>query len=331
MIDLAPATGMLAMGLAGSVHCASMCGAVFGACAQGGRGGARVLPTVALHAGRVASYSLLGAATGAAGAMIDWGAGALALPRVAAIVAGAVMVGLALEQLGVFGWLKGRMAWTPAEATARERLGVAPGSDPSPGLFTRLLGRALRSPGGAGLFAVGAALGILPCGLLYGAAALAAATADPVRGATLMACFALGGALPLVALGQVFRWLWGRGAGGMVNRVAAAIVLVLGLGTMTGRVGGNPGLSNHSHHLHGGQSGAASQSLPGAPESAADGVVTGAPHMGHDHGEPQAQDPHRPVHDHGSPDGTVQDHGSPDKPVHDNPKHDHQGHAGHSH
>lgn len=280
MIDLAPATGSLVMGLAGSMHCAAMCGAIFGACAQGGPGkGSGVAATLALHAGRLVSYSALGALCGAAGAVVDWGAGALSLPRLAAIVSGVVMIGLALDQLGAARWVRATFVRGPASTGA-------PVPVPGGGFFQRVLGRALHSPGKSGLFAVGAALGILPCGLLYGAAALAAATADPLNGASLMALFALGGAVPLVGLGQVFRWLWTRGAGTWISRAAAVIVLLLGIGAMTGRVGGNPVLAGHEHHLHTGSPGPAGHAHHASPVPKPDPAVTGAPEMQHDgHGK----------------------------------------------
>lgn len=257
MLDLAPAAGGFLMGLAGSVHCAAMCGAIFGACAQGARGKRDGLAgTLALHAGRLASYSTLGAVSGAAGAAIDWGANAMALPRIAAIVAGAVMVGLALDQIGAMAWLRRRLTGPRAGRTAGA--GTAEGSSSgsaalagsvSGGVFQRIFGASLRSPGKTGLFAVGASLGILPCGLLYGAVALAASTADPARGAITMALFALGGAAPLIGLSQAFRWVWSRGGGSWINRLAAGLVLLLGIGAISGRAG-LIALARHEHDPH---------------------------------------------------------------------------------
>jgi sulfite exporter TauE/SafE len=203
---------MLGLGLAGSAHCGLMCGAVFATCAQGGgRGFAR---TAWLHAGRTAGYATLGAAGGAVGQVLDRGTAAMALPRVAAVLAGIVMIGLALEQLGVLGKLTGQSSWRPGE----------------------WLAGALRVPGATGGFAVGAALGLLPCGMLYAAVAASAGSADPWRGAWMMALFALGGAIPLAALGQALKVAWRQGAGTWLNRAAAALVLVMGVMTLGSRV-----------------------------------------------------------------------------------------------
>ncbi|MBM3274362.1 MAG: sulfite exporter TauE/SafE family protein, partial [Candidatus Sericytochromatia bacterium] len=146
-----PEIGMLSLGLAGSAHCGLMCGAVFAACAQGG--GRAFARSAWLHAGRTAGYATLGAGSGAVGQLLDHGAAALALPRVAAILAGMVMIGLALEQLGLFTRLIGSDGWRPG----------------------KWLAGALRLPGPSGGFAVGAALGLLPCGMLYAAMAASAA------------------------------------------------------------------------------------------------------------------------------------------------------------
>ncbi|MBM3270009.1 MAG: sulfite exporter TauE/SafE family protein [Candidatus Sericytochromatia bacterium] len=217
--------GMLAMGLAASAHCGAMCGALVGACSQGGGVGRGF----AFQAGRLAGYTALGAACGAAGALLDLGAGALMLPRVAAILAGGLLVLLALEQLGFKGLKLPRFQ-----------------------AFSRLVGAALRLPGVAGPFCVGLALAVLPCGVLYSAAAVAAGSADPVRGALLLASFGMGGMLPLAALGGLFTWAWRRGAGTLLNRAAAVAILGLGLWTLAGRGLAVPGgaAAHDSHHHH---------------------------------------------------------------------------------
>ena len=50
-------------------------------------------------------------------------------------------------------------------------------------------------------YVLGVTLGFLPCGLLYGAVAVAAATADPLAGAFGMLAFTLGTVPSLVAIG----------------------------------------------------------------------------------------------------------------------------------
>ena len=59
----------------GSFHCAGMCGAFLAVAsgAPGGRAKRQVLLQGAYHAGRLVSYTALGAAAGAAGGLVDLG------------------------------------------------------------------------------------------------------------------------------------------------------------------------------------------------------------------------------------------------------------------
>ena len=61
----------------------------------------------------------------------------------------------------------------------------------------------LRDPRGWRGYALGVALGFLPCGLLYGALAAAAGAGGPARGALAMAAFTLGTAPALIGVGWV--------------------------------------------------------------------------------------------------------------------------------
>lgn len=56
---------------------------------------------------------------------------------------------------------------------------------------------------GAGGYGAGLVFGLLPCGMVYAAASVAATTADPFGGAAGMAAFALGTWLPLACLGAM--------------------------------------------------------------------------------------------------------------------------------
>ena len=174
--------GLLLAGLAGSVmHCAPMCGpfvlAQVGArmqkapCASCRLGGA--LP--GYHTGRILTYSLLGALAGGIGLVpgLGWLAG---LGLAAAAV---LFFGQALRQL--------------APGLGRH----IPGLDAAPTGMVRLIGK-LRPVSGLPL---GAALGFLPCGLLYGALLAASAAGGPAQGALAMLLFGLGTVPALLAIG----------------------------------------------------------------------------------------------------------------------------------
>jgi hypothetical protein len=173
--------GGLILGLAGSLHCAAMCGPLTlalhgpGRPASGGSG--TMLPRFAIyHAGRVSTYAAAGLAAGAAGHVIT----GLGAGRVLAWLAGAVLILSAATYLGVGPAIPG-----PPLARPIARLAQA----------SRRIG--LRHPA-AGAFAGGVLNACLPCGMLYAALTAAAALGRPGAGLTFMALFGLG-SLPALA------------------------------------------------------------------------------------------------------------------------------------
>lgn len=212
--------GVLLASLAGSVHCAAMCGAFVCAYAaprapaSSGSGA-----HLSYHGGRLTSYLLLGALAGALGAGVER-VGALAgIGRAAAVVAGVLMV---LWAAGEFARLAG--ARLPAWSVDSGR---------------RVLGRVLMTQRDAPVWRRSLALGLLttliPCGWLYAFAVTAGATGNPLSGMAVMAAF-WAGTLPMllaVALG-VNRAL--AHAGRRWTMAAALAVMVLGLLTISGRI-----------------------------------------------------------------------------------------------
>ena len=84
---------VLGASLLGSVHCAAMCGGFV--CLYSGTGSARqtgAAPHAAYNAGRLFSYLLLGALAGSVGHGVDRIGGVAGIGRLAAIIAGALMV-----------------------------------------------------------------------------------------------------------------------------------------------------------------------------------------------------------------------------------------------
>jgi len=191
------AIAALTMGIAGGPHCVAMCGA---ACAgvvrlvrapAGGGAPSLALPgaTALLHLGRLASYSAAGAAAAAAVQGVALASEHVALLRPVWTMLHVAVLGWALVLL-----LFGRQpAWA-------QRVGR--------GVAARLRPR-VGSPGG--LFAMGLAWVLLPCGLLYSALMLAALGSGPVEGAVLMALFAVGSGASLVLAPWLWQQLRGRG------------------------------------------------------------------------------------------------------------------------
>lgn len=179
----------LFMGLAGGPHCIAMCGA---ACAGIGQAAGADKNTAiwAFQAGRVIGYAALGALAAASMQGLAWltvQSAALrpvwTLFHVATMMLGLLLLWKAQQPI----WLEsaGRKIWTVAKA-------LAAGSGKK---------RRKSAP-----LVIGALWSFLPCGLLYSALLVATLTGKAVDGAIVMALFALGTSVSMVA----GPWLWLR-------------------------------------------------------------------------------------------------------------------------
>lgn len=189
----------LLMGLAGGPHCIAMCGA---ACAGLGQaaGERRNEAMWVFQLGRVLGYAVLGALAAASIQGLGWltiQSAALrpvwTLFHVAAFMLGLVLLVRAQQPV----WLESaaRRLWSGARALAAGRGRGAP-------------------------LVVGTLWALLPCGLLYSALLVAAMTGNAIEGAAVMALFAAGTAVSMMA----GPWLWlrlrGSGRGDWGVRVA---------------------------------------------------------------------------------------------------------------
>jgi hypothetical protein len=199
--------------IAGATHCVGMCGpfvltraARVGAALPAQAVGpwlrlrAGVLP--AYHLGRALTYSLLGAVAGTFGAGF------------------ASIVGLGWERHVFIGLA---IVLLLAPLLFRVRAVVLP---PQWGeLVTRTAGKVARLPGLGGDFPLGAALGFLPCGMIYTALAAAAGAGGALEGALAMAAFAAGTWIPLAVVGSLGATA-GRQLREHLRRWAVPLVLV---------------------------------------------------------------------------------------------------------
>jgi sulfite exporter TauE/SafE len=211
---------LLVLGLASGAHCVGMCGGIVTAFSAP----QPLLPArslwrgqLAFNAGRVSSYAAAGAIAG----LIGSGAYAIAAAPAQAFLH--TLASLMLVLVGLY------LAGFSGAATWLERIGAP--------LWRRLQPLAVRLR--AHSFAAGAVWGWLPCGLVYGALATAAATGDPARGALAMLAFGLGTLPWLLAAGmaatRLRTWFSQR-----AFRIAAGS-LVLGFGVWgLARAGGLP-------------------------------------------------------------------------------------------
>ncbi|WP_237054709.1 sulfite exporter TauE/SafE family protein [Microbulbifer sediminum] len=213
----------LAIGFLGSSHCIGMCGGISGALGMAVPGGqpawSRLL---GYSAGRLASYSLMGAVAGALGAV--------ALPALGPmrIFAGAMLIAMALY---VAGWWRG-LVWLE-KGGARLWRHVQP-------LSARLL--PVRSTPQA--VALGSLWGWLPCGLVYSALTFALAQGSAPRAALAMFAFGLGTVPAVVASGAAAARVRGLVQRPSVRLVFAGLILLFGIWTIWG------GLPHGSHAGH---------------------------------------------------------------------------------
>ena len=175
----------LLMGLVGGPHCVAMCGA---ACAGIGQaaGPRKNTALLTFQLGRILGYALLGALAAASMQGLGWltvQSAALrpvwSMLHVAALVLGLVLLVQARQPV----WLEaaGRRVWRSARALAAGWGGGAP-------------------------LVLGTLWALLPCGLLYSALLVAALAGGPLAGAMVMALFALGTSVTMLA----GPWLWLR-------------------------------------------------------------------------------------------------------------------------
>lgn len=164
-----------ALGLAGSVHCVAMCGGIAAAAGSRLQGAGGTLAGVLFNLGRVTSYVALGLAVGALVGTAIGTVGAKPLAFATRGIAALLMLVLGLQLLTGRDWL------------GLERAGAR--------LWRRLqplAGEALALPGPRRFLALGVLWGFLPCGLVYSALALAAASGSAIGGALAMLAFGAG-------------------------------------------------------------------------------------------------------------------------------------------
>lgn len=203
----------LLMGLVGGPHCIAMCGA---ACAGIGQaaGARRNEALWTFQLGRVFGYAALGGLAAASIQGLGWltiQSAALrpvwTLFHVAALLLGLLLLWRAQQPV----WLESaaRRLWQGARALAAGRGRGAP-------------------------LAMGVLWALLPCGLLYSALLVAAMTGQALEGAAVMALFATGTAVSMLA--GPWLWLrlggqgqWGVRLAGLALAASSAWALWMGL------------------------------------------------------------------------------------------------------
>jgi sulfite exporter TauE/SafE len=205
---------LLAIGMAGALHCAGMCGGL-ALLATGAQPRGRTVSLLLYLGGKGWSYVVLGAVAGALGHTIAQAAPLGLGGRALAVVSGLLLLFLSLQLLGLLRETTAGLRW------------LRPVSDS----FARLA----REGGRRGKLLLGVANGFLPCPLVYVYVGLAAATGSPIWGAATMLVLGVTSSLPLVVCafgGYQLTNLAGRRLpqlGGVLMLVMAAVTLYRGL------------------------------------------------------------------------------------------------------
>lgn len=182
---------MFLLGFFGTGHCLGMCGPLVFAF-PGQVGGMKAHS--AYHAGRILTYTLVGLVMGGIGQVIVFLAGQTranplewmaVIQGALALAAGLFMLGFGLSRVG----LMPEPEWMAAATPTR-----IPGA-------RRLLRRSEQPRNSLRMFVTGLIMGLLPCGLSFGAFARSLAAADLLTGAGMTLLFGLGTLPGLLLLG----------------------------------------------------------------------------------------------------------------------------------
>lgn len=234
MPDVTTAAAAFMVGLLGSAHCIGMCGGIVGAVTMGlppaiRDSYLRLVPYLLLYnAGRIISYSIIGAFAGLIGQELA----SVLIGEVQSY--GRIIAALFMIALGLYvaGWWQMLVALERAGSKLWRRI------EP---LGRRFL--PVRGPLPA--FGLGLVWGWLPCGMVYAMLPLALTGGSAAGGALVMASFGLGTLPMLFAMGSAARWLTSLFQRPRVRQAAGVLILVFGLATLL-----LPGGHQHNHGGH---------------------------------------------------------------------------------
>lgn len=227
-------------GMLSSLHCIGMCGPIVMGCitprpieisisgntAAVSTKALAIAPHLLYNSGRVISYSMIGMTAGFIGSA------ALISPMLQSgfgIAFGSLMIVMALFQLNIY----------PRSFRREKKNGFA----------QKIFSQIKSSKASEAKFLIGFLTPLLPCGLLYGMAAHAAASGSPVTGAMEMGAFAFGSAPAMVVVGLF--------SGMISNRIrkfgttfAALLLVIMGVLTIARGAGIYHGVSLFQSEEH---------------------------------------------------------------------------------
>ncbi len=202
---------LFGIGVLTSVHCVAMCGGINLSQSiaktpvdTNKTSAINAIPSFYYNAGRVVSYTVIGALVGALGSLVSFPG---PLKGVVAIVAGGFMVLMGINLLNLFPSLR---KFTPRMPKAiSHRIGAA------------------KLPLRSRPFMIGLLNGLMPCGPLQAMQLYALSTGDPIKGGLAMLAFSLGTVPLMFGLGAISSMLTHAFTKKM-TQVSAVLVIVLG-------------------------------------------------------------------------------------------------------
>ena len=199
-------------GLLGAGHCIGMCGGLVGALslsATGRRGGWSFL--LLYNAGRLVTYTLIGALVGWLGSALAYTDRFHAVTRTLLVASDLFIILVGLGTAGLFAGLNIARLDFPGPLRA----------------MTKAVQRLRQLPPALAALPLGLLFGFLPCGYLYAVAITAAQSADVTTGALMLLAFGIGTVPALLLFGTATQWLGTRARVWML-RVAGLLVAGMG-------------------------------------------------------------------------------------------------------
>lgn len=217
-MSVAALVSVFLIALLGGVHCLAMCSGIALA-AERGSVPLRIVSRrrlwfeqVVMHAGRLTTYALLGAIMGAMGATV-WRQQWLPIQRGLFALASALLLAYGVLLLVRSAGDTWRSAWLE-RVLGRITGGLSQ-------VAARLGGKLHRQPPLLRRYMTGLAWGLVPCGMVYGALAVALLAGNAASGAVVMLAFGAGTLPNLLMMSGLAGWLrglsrqrWARGAAG---------------------------------------------------------------------------------------------------------------------
>lgn len=206
-------TMAMATGFLGSGHCLGMCGGLISALSisLAGRQGNRLFQGL-YHAGRLITYTLIGALVGWLGSVLAYANQFHGVMRLALVGSDILIIVAGLGTAGLF-----------------QRINIMRLNFPGP--VQAISGAALiltRVPSAVAALPLGLLMGFLPCGFLYSMIITAAQTSSPSKGSLTMLFFGLGTTPALFLFGCAIDWL-GQQTRTWMLRAAGLLVAAMGL------------------------------------------------------------------------------------------------------